>query len=250
MYGKFYESTFTGSMVGSGSHVFAVWGYVIANTKQDSLVELNPVLIAAAIGEETDRVEKAIEYLQSDDPKSRSKEHNGKRLVKKGEFLYFVPQAAKYRGLPNDRARKEYMAQKQREHRERVASCQTDMSKSVIQAEAEAIRIKQKKSTPIIPLKGDVDVIFKEWGIEKEADGFFDYYSSNGWKVGKNPMKDWKAAARNWRRNNQKHRNNQAVMTKYELPLPKGCSIRRDGEVLDYTGRVMDINQVRSAARK
>lgn len=32
----------------------------------------------------------------------------------------------------------------------------------------------------------------------KEAESFVDYYSSNGWKVGKNPMKDWKAATRNW----------------------------------------------------
>ena len=32
----------------------------------------------------------------------------------------------------------------------------------------------------------------------KEAEMFVDYYSSNGWKVGKNPMKDWKAATRNW----------------------------------------------------
>jgi hypothetical protein len=31
-------------------------------------------------------------------------------------------------------------------------------------------------------------------------DGFFDYYESNGWKVGKNPMKDWGAALRNWSR--------------------------------------------------
>lgn len=28
--------------------------------------------------------------------------------------------------------------------------------------------------------------------------GFFDYYESNGWKVGKNQMKNWKAAARGW----------------------------------------------------
>ena len=26
-------------------------------------------------------------------------------------------------------------------------------------------------------------------------------YESKGWKVGKNPMKDWKAAVRNWERN-------------------------------------------------
>lgn len=30
---------------------------------------------------------------------------------------------------------------------------------------------------------------------------WFDYYSANGWKVGKNPMKDWKAAVRTWERN-------------------------------------------------
>ena len=27
---------------------------------------------------------------------------------------------------------------------------------------------------------------------------FYDYYTANGWKVGKNPMKDWKAAFRMW----------------------------------------------------
>lgn len=27
---------------------------------------------------------------------------------------------------------------------------------------------------------------------------FIDHYTSNGWKVGKNPMKDWKAAVRTW----------------------------------------------------
>lgn len=27
---------------------------------------------------------------------------------------------------------------------------------------------------------------------------FIDYYEANGWKVGKNPMKDWKAAMRMW----------------------------------------------------
>lgn len=34
--------------------------------------------------------------------------------------------------------------------------------------------------------------------INPEA--FIDYYTANGWKVGKNPMKDWKAAVRQWER--------------------------------------------------
>ena len=36
---------------------------------------------------------------------------------------------------------------------------------------------------------------------KREAEKFCDHFSSNGWKVGgKTPMKDWKAALRNWRR--------------------------------------------------
>ena len=31
-----------------------------------------------------------------------------------------------------------------------------------------------------------------------EAEKFLNYYESNGWKVGKNPMKSWRAALRNW----------------------------------------------------
>ncbi len=33
-----------------------------------------------------------------------------------------------------------------------------------------------------------------------DPERWFDYYTSNGWKVGKNPMKDWKAAVRTWER--------------------------------------------------
>ena len=31
-----------------------------------------------------------------------------------------------------------------------------------------------------------------------EVDKFWNYYESNGWKVGKNPMKSWPAALQNW----------------------------------------------------
>jgi hypothetical protein len=38
------------------------------------------------------------------------------------------------------------------------------------------------------------------------AQDFFDYYSSNGWKVGRVSMKDWKSAARRWERNSGKYK--------------------------------------------
>lgn len=46
----------------------------------------------------------------------------------------------------------------------------------------------------------------KQYCLERnkgiDAEKWFNYYESNGWKVGKNPMKDWKAAIRTWEKNN------------------------------------------------
>ena len=39
-----------------------------------------------------------------------------------------------------------------------------------------------------------------------DAQLFIDFYESNGWKVGKNAMKDWKACIRTWERNNKNNR--------------------------------------------
>ena len=33
---------------------------------------------------------------------------------------------------------------------------------------------------------------------KEQSEKLHDYYAANGWKVGRNPMKDWKAATRNW----------------------------------------------------
>ncbi|MDU4110733.1 phage replisome organizer N-terminal domain-containing protein [Veillonella parvula] len=41
------------------------------------------------------------------------------------------------------------------------------------------------------------------------AEQFYDYYESNGWKVGKNSMKDWKAAVRTWERSEYRKPNSK-----------------------------------------
>lgn len=48
------------------------------------------------------------------------------------------------------------------------------------------------------PTVDQVKAYCSENGYTLDADRFVDYYASNGWRVGKNPMKDWKAAVRNW----------------------------------------------------
>jgi len=50
------------------------------------------------------------------------------------------------------------------------------------------------------PMLENIYEYMKEKEVDdiEEANKFNDFYQSNGWKVGKNKMKCWKAAARNW----------------------------------------------------
>ena len=51
------------------------------------------------------------------------------------------------------------------------------------------------------PSISDIKQYCMERNNNVNAEQFFDYYESNGWKVGKNSMKDWKACVRTWERN-------------------------------------------------
>jgi len=119
MFGKHFERMYQGSMRGAGADVFAVWGYAISHARPDSLVEMNSEIVAFLIGMPQQRVEKALEFLQSPDPKSRNKEYEGRRMVKRGEFEYFLPSLAYYRGVKSLEDLREYNRVKQRESRER-----------------------------------------------------------------------------------------------------------------------------------
>lgn len=52
------------------------------------------------------------------------------------------------------------------------------------------------------PSLEEVTAYCSERGNSIDPQKFIDYYDSNGWMVGKNHMKDWKAAIRNWERRN------------------------------------------------
>lgn len=58
---------------------------------------------------------------------------------------------------------------------------------------------KQNKNNTIPSLQDVIDYC-NERNNFVDANEWFDYYSANGWKVGKNPMKDWKACVRYWER--------------------------------------------------
>ena len=57
---------------------------------------------------------------------------------------------------------------------------------------------KRKRFTP--PTLEEVAGYCEERGNGIDPERFIDYYESNGWMVGKNRMKDWRAAVRTWER--------------------------------------------------
>lgn len=53
----------------------------------------------------------------------------------------------------------------------------------------------------IPPTIDEVKAYCIERGNTVDAERFIDYYTANGWQIGKNKMRDWKAAVRTWERN-------------------------------------------------
>ena len=60
---------------------------------------------------------------------------------------------------------------------------------------------KTKRFTP--PTLDEVEQYCLERANGIDAQAFIDFYESKGWMIGKNKMKDWKAAVRTWERKNK-----------------------------------------------
>lgn len=65
-----------------------------------------------------------------------------------------------------------------------------------------SVNNKDKKRTPIFqkPTAGEVAEYALSIGYHTDGQDFIDHYESNGWLVGKNKMKDWRATVRTWKR--------------------------------------------------
>lgn len=67
--------------------------------------------------------------------------------------------------------------------------------------------IKSNTNAFVKPTVKEVSEYIKEKGYSIDAEHFVAYYESNGWKVGRNPMKSWKSALVTWERRNDSKRN-------------------------------------------
>ena len=68
---------------------------------------------------------------------------------------------------------------------------------------------KRKRFTP--PTLDELQGYISEQGYSVDAQRFLDHYEAVGWKVGKNPMKDWRAAVRTWNNREQEKQPNPVL---------------------------------------
>lgn len=72
----------------------------------------------------------------------------------------------------------------------------------------------------------EIESYCKERNNSVDAQQFFDYYESKGWKVGKTPMKDWKAAVRTWEKNDYSYHTKSVTE---EPPKPQFNVMKAEG---------------------
>ena len=85
---------------------------------------------------------------------------------------------------------------------------------------------KERRFTP--PSHTEVQEYCTENGYHVDADAFIDFYQMKDWMVGKNKMKDWRAAVRNWhRREKQPKRDKTAPSESHHYTDEQMAELRR-----------------------
>lgn len=100
-------------------------------------------------------------------------------------------------------------AKKKRTVSETEANTKQDSSEcEAKEKEKEKEKVKVKDNNKIFkpPTVDDVRAYCTERGNGVDPQSFVDFYESKGWMIGKNKMKDWKAAVRTWERSETKTR--------------------------------------------
>lgn len=102
-----------------------------------------------------------------------------------------------YQMLPNDSKSKQNVANLP------VSVCVSVENDNVLLEEKKDTDVSAKKESKrfVKPTIEEIRAYIFEKGYTFDAEAFFAFYESNGWKVGRNPMKNWKMACTTWAKN-------------------------------------------------
>jgi hypothetical protein len=134
-YTKVFSTIWGGSLYGhfEASAVFLVF---LSLADMNGTVDMTPEAIAGTTGWPLDFIQKGIRELESPDERSRTKGHEGRRIVlldTHREWGWVITNYALYREKMRSIERREYLREAQRKHRERDLSTPVNTSTSINQ---------------------------------------------------------------------------------------------------------------------
>jgi hypothetical protein len=182
-----------------------VWITLLAMADRKGRVHASVPGLANRARVTVEECQAAIQCFLSPDPWSRTPDREGRRIepIDGGWFLINHGKHMQLRDEETHREQKrEWIANKRRRERStnvtvepsRTASNHGDLDVD-LDVEKKERDIGHKRFEP--PASDDVRDFFAKQGSSDYLP-FLAFYESNGWKVGKNVMKNWKAAAAGW----------------------------------------------------
>lgn len=215
-YTKLFNSIITSTIWTEDDKTRIVWITMLAIADKNGEVAGSVPGIARIAAVSVDDTRTAIGKFLSPDPDSRTKDDQGRR-IEEIDGGWRLLNHRKYREMASKDEVKESEAKRKaawREQQKRNGKCPEmsrnvpDMSQDVpkishiADTEADAYSKEEKNKRRVAfhaPSLSEVEEYGKTLNPPfHKGPQFIDFYESNGWKVGKNPMKDWKAAVRTW----------------------------------------------------
>jgi hypothetical protein len=165
--------------------------------------------------------EVALNTLSSPDKYSRTPDHEGRR-IEPIDGGWVLLNHEKYRSIRDEETTREVARNHMRKKRANVDAKGEQLSAVIrgshnADADADTVNKILDASRPapakrfIKPTLAEVDAYCLERKNDVHPPKFIDHYESNGWKVGRNPMRDWKAAVRTWEQTGDRHATRQPV---------------------------------------
>lgn len=211
MYGKLFSSMFSGSLYGHWQAIVTFQQMIILADK-DGTIEMTPAALAAFTSIPLDIITAGISVLESPDANIRTPGEDGRRITRINPdrpWGWHITNYAHYRAIRTAEDRREYHKNYWHNRKKGTqpdsTSTQPNQPIAGAYAEAKALKTTTARSHFVSPTIDEIRTYCRERQNSVDPQSFFDHYESNGWKVGRNAMKDWKAAVRTWEKNQRKH---------------------------------------------
>ncbi len=197
-YTKLFNSILASTVWREPNEVRIVWITLLAMADKEGIAEGSVPGIADFARIPVEATRTALKRLSMPDPDSRSQEHDGRR-IRAVDGGWQLLNHAKYRAKMGADERREYNRLKQAQHRERQHQSITVNDNVHCQDNTEADTDTEKKRGRFAPPSlSEVTTYCLERKNRVLPEQFVNFYESKNWMVGKNKMKDWKAAVRTW----------------------------------------------------